>query len=103
MRQIMSAKMASALFGVVFSAALVPTALAEEAIGPMAGKGGFMRDAERRALAQADAGGRKPASTPAATDPSLFDIRNGTVYGLNRNIDAEELVIPSGTKGVCIR
>lgn len=102
MRQIMSADMALALFGVVFSAALVPTALAEDALDPMTGVGGIMRDAERRALAHTDTCGGKPASAPAAVDPSLFNIRNGTVYGLNQNIDAEELVIPAGVKGVCI-
>lgn len=102
MRQIMSADMVLVLFGVVFSAALVPTALAEDALDPMTSVGGIMRDAERRALAHTDTGGGKPASAPAAVDPSLFNIRNGTVYGLNQNIDAEELVIPAGVKGVCI-
>ena len=46
--------------------------------------------------------GGKPVSAPAPMDASFFEIRNGTVYRLKQNVDAEELVIPAGVKGVCI-
>ena len=58
MRHIMSADTALAMFCVVLAVALPPTAYAEDALGPMAGAGGVMRDAERRALAPAGAESR---------------------------------------------
>ena len=83
MRQIMAADMASALFGVVFSAALVPMALGEEALGPMAGTGGVMRDAERRALApaQAQPDRKIPEVKAAAPESSGSTAQTGKVIG----------------------
>lgn len=64
MRQIMRADMMSVLFGIAIAAVLPPTASADDALGPMSGTGGVMRDAERRALAPA-------AGIPAKNAPAL--------------------------------
>ena len=53
MRQIMRADMMSVLFGIAIAVVLTPAASADDALGPMSGTGGVMRDAERRALAPA--------------------------------------------------
>ena len=83
MRQIMRSNMMSVLFGIAIAAVLPPTASADDALGPMTGTGGVMRDAERRALAPAAGIPAKNAPAMDAPAPAVAepDASQGSVIG----------------------